>query len=109
MAKIAKTMEEWIETFSNKCFKENTYAFHPYGIMIIKPNKKEVVCFYPIINEENEVSSFIVNTFKIKYYIDENTWYRECANHNYAENCTQHRWYDKKKAFKIYTKYVTKM
>ena len=97
----------WVEQFTNKCYKENSYEFHPYGIMIIKPNKKEVICFYPIIIGE-KVDSFIVNTFKIKS-LDENTWYRECSNYNYAENCTQHRWYNPFKAFSIYNRYIKKM
>lgn len=101
-----QTLDTWLGNFTNKCYKDNSYAFHPYGIMIVKPNKKEVICFYPIIEGKDKVSSFIVNTFKIKYYIDDNTWYRECANHNYAENCTRHRWYSNEKAFKIYCKYT---
>lgn len=98
----------WVEQFTNKCYKENSYEFHPYGIMIVKPNKKEVVCFYPIMFG-SKVGSIVVNTFKIKYFIDENTWYRECSNHNYAENCTRHRLYNPLKAFCIYNRYSKKM
>ena len=103
-----RTKEQWLKDFTNPCYKENRYDFHPYGCMIVKPNKKEVVCFYPIISKNGEVSSFIVNTFKVKYFIDGNTWYRDCSHVNYAENCTQHRWYDIDKAFKIYSKYSEK-
>ena len=105
---IMRTKEQWLKDFTNPCYKQNRYDFHPYGCMVVKPNNKEVVCFYPIISKTGEVSSFIVNTFKVKYYIDGNTWYRDCSNVNYAENCTQHRWYDIDKAFKIYSKYSKK-
>jgi hypothetical protein len=102
-----RTKEQWLSDFSNPCYKENRYEFHAYGIMVIKPNGKEVICFYPIISNDGTVSSFIVNTFKVKY-IDANTWYRDCANYNYAENCTRHRWYGVDTAYKIYCKYAEK-
>lgn len=102
-----KEYEMWIGQFTNKCYKENSYTFHPYGTMVVKPNKKEVICLYPIMLGD-KVNSFIVNTFKVKYFIDENTWYRECSNHNYAENCTRHRWYSPIKAYLIYSKYSKK-
>lgn len=102
-----RTKEEWLKDFTLSCFKANKYDFHPYGCMVVKPNKKEVVCFYPIISKAGVVLSFIVNTFKVKY-LDADTWFRECANHNYAENCTRHRLYDIDKAFRIYCKYSNK-
>lgn len=102
-----RTKEEWLQDFTDPCYKENSYTSHAYGCMVVKPNKKEVVCFYPIITKSGVVLSFVVNTFKIKY-LDNNTWYRECANHNYAENCIQHRLYDVNKAYKIYSKYLKK-
>lgn len=103
-----RTKEQWLKDFTLPCYKDNSYEFHPYGCMVVKPNNKEVVCFYPILALNGEVLSFIVNTFKIKC-LDENTWYRECANHNYAENCTRHRWYDIDKSYKIYSKYMKKI
>ena len=105
--KDMRTKEQWLSEFSHPCYKKNRYDFHAYGTMVIKPNGKEVICFYPIISNDGNVSSFIVNTFKVKY-IDENTWYRDCANYNYAENCTCHRWYGVDKAYKIYSKYAEK-
>ena len=52
---------------------------------------------------------FIKNTFPILVkYLDENTWYRDCSNVNYSENCTKHRFYDVDKAYKIYSKYAKK-
>lgn len=101
-----KNLTEWLGGFTNKCYKENTYAYHPYGKMIVK-NQREVICFYPIMDNDR-IHSFVVNTFKVKR-IDENTWYRECAEYNYAENCTRHRCYDKEKAYKIYCKYCKKV
>ena len=103
-----RTKEQWLQDFTLPCYKDNKYDFHPYGCMVVKPNKKEVICFYPILSKTGVVSSFVVNTFKIKYYLDENTWYRECSNINYAENCTRHRWYSVDKAFKIYSRYTNK-
>ena len=102
-----RTKEQWLSDFSNPCYKENKYEFHAYGTMVIKPNGKEVICFYPIISKDGKVSSFVVNTFKVKY-IDANTWYRDCANYNYAENCTRHRLYGVDTAYKIYCKYAEK-
>ena len=102
-----RTKEQWLKDFSHPCYKDNKYAHHPYGCMVVKPNNKEVVCFYPILSKNGNVDTFIVNTFKIKY-LDANTWFRECSNVNYAENCTQHRWYNIDKAFKIYSKYSKK-
>ena len=104
-----QTKEQWLKNFTHKCYKDNRYDFHPYGCMVVKPNKKEVVCFYPILSESGEeVFSFVVNTFKVKYYLDANTWYRDCSNVNYSENCTKHRFYDVDKAYKIYSKYAKK-
>lgn len=99
-----KTKEQWLSNFTNPCYKENTYEFHPYGIMVV-PNREEVICFYPIITSDGHVSSFVVNTFKIQY-LDENTWYRDCANHNSAKNCTSHCLYGIDEAYEIYTKYA---
>ena len=38
-----RTKEQWLKDFTHKCYKENKYDFHPYGCMVVKPNKKEVV------------------------------------------------------------------
>ena len=102
-----RTKEQWLSDFKIECYKENSYTFHPYGCMLVKPNKKEVVCFYPILSLAGEVLSFVVNEFRVKN-IDNETWFRECSNHNYANNCTKHRWYDIEKAYKIYKKYFEK-
>jgi hypothetical protein len=106
MTTVMKTKDQWLSEFTNSCYKTNRYEFHPYGSMVVKPNMKEVICFYPIMSKyDDSIHSFVVNTFKIKR-LDENTWYRECANYNYAENCTRHRVYNPDKAYKIYSKYV---
>ena len=102
-----RTLEQWLNDFTNPCYKQNKYEHHPYGCMVTKPNRKEVVCFYPILSKDGVVLSFIVNTYRVKY-LDNNTWYRECSNYNFAENCTRHRWYNPDKAYKIYCKYSTK-
>ena len=101
-----KAKEQWLSSFTNPCYKENTYEFHPYGIMVVS-NKEEVVCFYPIFSPDGDMNSFVVNTFKVKY-IDDDTWYRDCSNHNFAKNCTSHRLYDIDEAYEVYTKYVGK-
>lgn len=101
-----RTKEQWLADFKAECYKDNTYDFHAYGCMVWKPNRKEVVCFYPILSKAGVILSFIVNTFKIKYPNLDDVWYRECSNVNYAKNCTQHRWYDIDTAYKIYCKYV---
>ena len=87
-----RTLEQWLNDFTHPCYKENKYECHPHGCMVTKPNKKEVVCFYPILSKDGVVLSFIVNTYRVKY-LDDNTWFRECSFYNFAENCIRHRWY----------------
>ena len=99
------TKEQWLKDFNNPCYKQNKYEFHPYGNMVVKHNKKEVVCFYPLTQEDGSVNSFVVNTFQIEC-LDEDTWYRECAEYNWAENCTQHRLYDADNAYEIYSNFL---
>lgn len=60
-----RTKEQWLSDFSHPCYKDNSYEFHAYGSMVIKPNGKEVICFYPIISNDGKVASFIVNTLNI--------------------------------------------
>ena len=96
-------MENWIKTFSDECYKSNTYEFHPYGQLVVRSSGKSVVCFYPLFDKNGRLYSFVVNWFRVKY-LDESTWYRECSNRNTAENCTKHRQYRPDEAFKIYQK-----
>lgn len=56
-----RTKEQWLKDFTHPCYKENSYAYHSYGCMVVKPNK-EVVCFYPILSKAGVVLSFIVNS-----------------------------------------------
>lgn len=35
-----RTKEQWLKDFTLPCFKGNKYDFHPYGCMVVKPNKK---------------------------------------------------------------------
>lgn len=98
-------MEKWLEKYTNECYKDNTYKFHPYGTMIPLEKIKECVCFYPITDDNNKPFAFVVNWFNIEYF-DANTWYRECSNINDSSNCFKHRIYSVKQAYNIYEKII---
>ena len=98
-----KTFEEWKNEFESWKYESNTYSNHPYGIMVVKPNRKEVICFSPIQNN-GRVFDVIVNTHKVKE-INNNTWLKLCCDVNYHESCIRHRLYPIRKAYELYVKY----
>lgn len=103
-----KTFEEWVEHYvSTKCYKDNNYAEHYYGTMLVNENKRKVICFFPLVRKNDTLYDVIVNTHKIpkNMVIDNNLFNKLNCNVNYDETCIRHRMFHISKAYKLYKKH----